>query len=199
MEDSFFDLDANEANRLSNRGLLSMDIERLVRKTGLTGGQIERLHWRWCSLGGQQKGYISSKDLQIPELIKNPFGERIIYAFVSQNPGGKLTFEDFVLSLARFAPHHKPNITINSDEAKLSFLFQVLDVENRQKITPEIMLAVVEALKGSSKNEEKMKETIKLIFDEIDIERKNYISFEEFFKALKESDVKSVLSFNFLN
>lgn len=165
----------------------------------MTALQIERLYWRWCSLDKKQKGYLEYQDLQLPELADHPFGERIIQCLLMETPDEKLTFTGFVTAMARFSPPRKEGVEINNRISKLRFLFKIYDLENHEKLTTEVILAVFEAMEPLNENEEKTKLLVRRIFEEVDPENKNYISFEDFCRALGDMDINQYMSFNFLN
>ncbi|XP_015784038.1 calcineurin B homologous protein 1 [Tetranychus urticae] len=187
-------------NAQSSCGVHPEEINSLRQKTGLSGSQIERLLWRFNSLDKKQKGYLEYKDLLVPELASNPFGERIIRLLLDESQEERLNFSEFVIALARFSPHRKERISINNKSAKIGFLFNVYDLDRKEKITPEIIIAMLQALQPNLESEEdKAKDYVKKIFNEVDTDKDDNISFQEFMNALKDSDIVQRMSFNFLN
>jgi calcium-binding protein p22 len=170
-------------------------------------GQIERLYWRFLNLDTKNKGYLDRDDLtRIPGLVTNPFGERIIQLFFKDESNGNIDFTNFVLTLATFSPHRKikDKIKINTKQQKLAFLFKIYDLENSETITPEIMLAVAQSmnlndgLDGSMK-EEKEREYIQKIFEEVDRDHDDCITFNDFCAALQKADIEQEMSLNFFH
>lgn len=161
--------------------------------------QVERLYWRWCSLDKKQKGYLEYQDLQLPELADHPFGERIIQCLLMDCSDERMSFFNFVTVMARFSPSRKEGIDINSRVAKLRFLFNIYDLEDHEKLTTEVILAVFEALEPFEGNEMKVRGMVRKIFEEVDVENKNFITFDDFCRALEDLDINQVMSFNFLH
>jgi len=184
------------------------EIEEIRNETGFSANQIVRLYSRFTALDKTGSGTLSREDfIRIPELVINPLGDRIVHAFFRDCAhdcvDDRINFRQFVRTLARFRPISNRDLSknthLNSREEKLRFAFKMYDINDDDKIHHNEILDVLHMMVGSNISEEQLIGIANRTLEEADRDRDNYITFDEFCKALENTDVEQTMSIRFLN
>lgn len=74
---------------MGNKQTLSTpEVSQLCSETGFTPSEIKRIHKRFVALDTFQRGYVTVSDLMtVPEVDKNPLGDRICKVFSTSRGG----------------------------------------------------------------------------------------------------------------
>ncbi|PVD25876.1 hypothetical protein C0Q70_13540 [Pomacea canaliculata] len=179
------------------------EIEEIKAETGFSKNQILRLYSRFTSLDKSNNGCLRREDfLRIPELAINPLGDRIVHSFFAEgNDGETINFRQFMRVLARFRPLKK-NIeknTMNNRDEKLRFAFKMYDLDGDDKISRDELVQVLHMMVGANISEEQLGSIADRTIKEVDLDKDDFISFEEFVKAMTKVDVESKMSIRFLH
>lgn len=191
------------------------EIEALAVESGFNSKQIKRLYNRFTSLDKDGKGYLTRQDfLRIPELHVNPLCDRLIEVLVDDYGGdeGKLNFKQFVAVFSVFrrrlggltggekssGPAPNVDMSSNSKERKLRFLFGIYDKNKDDKIDKEELLAILKMLVGSNIADDQLNGIAERTIAELDENGDMVITFHEFCETLKKIDVDEKMSMKFL-
>ncbi|XP_050406597.1 calcineurin B homologous protein 1 [Patella vulgata] len=186
----------------SSMQLQEEEINEIQRETGFSQSQIVRLYSRFTSLDKSNNGFLSREDfLRIPELAINPLGDRIVHAFFQESNDETVNFKQFMRVLARFRPikTNQDKNKMNTREDKLRFAFKMYDLDGDDKISKDELLAVLHMMVGANISEEQLGSIADRTITEVDYNKDNQISFEEFIKAMEKVDVEQKMSIRFLN
>ncbi|XP_066510588.1 calcineurin B homologous protein 3-like [Hoplias malabaricus] len=197
------------------------DLQRLSDGTGFSTEQIRNLHKRFNHLTHNQQKLRREDFDNISDLTFNPIRGQIIEAFFDKrnftnSEVGKVEevdFEEFLTVMSHFRPAGQ-NLTEEERERskrdKLRFLFNMHDKDNDGTITLDEYRHVVEELLSSSPDIEV--ETAKAIADAAMLEVASVtmgqmapdefyegITFEHFYKILKDLEIETKMHIRFLN
>lgn len=131
----------------------------MVTETTFTPTEIKRIYKRFIALDTFKRGYVTASDLlTIPEIDKNPLGERICKVFEQRSGEDSLTmvdFKEFVKAMSTF--HTKPDYPgvdpRETELQKLKFLFKVYDHDGDGLLSSEEVRAVVKKIVGTNIDE----------------------------------------------
>lgn len=112
--------------------------------------------------------------MDLPELKVNPFKDRICEVF-SSTDDGNMTFEDFLDMMSVFSDNAPRSV-------KVEFAFRIYDFDGDDMISAEDLQEVIHRLTGEENKleDEDMKQLIKNVFDEADLDDDRKLSFAEF-------------------
>ncbi|KAK7103757.1 calcineurin B homologous protein 1-like [Littorina saxatilis] len=178
------------------------EIEEIQRETGFSKNQIVRLFSRFTTLDKSNNGFLRREDfLRIPELAINPLGDRIVHSFFSESNDDTVNFRQFMRILARFRPVKKNSEKnkLNDRSEKLRFAFKMYDLDGDDLISRDELLAVLHMMVGANISEEQLGSIADRTIQEVDEDKDNKISLEEFVKAMAKVDVESKMSIRFLH
>jgi len=185
------------------------ELEKLSTESGLSKSSVKMLHDRFIRLAKHrdnetQEVFMTPSDFEdIPELLKNPLGFRLIEAFFADAEVGdrkRVYFRDFVKVLSRFRPINKNNPhPWNSRESKLRFAFTMYDVDRSGLITKDEFTAILEKMIGENVSKEKVESIAQRTMREADKDSDGSITFQEFCKAMEKTDIEQKMSFQFLS
>ncbi|KAM7412510.1 hypothetical protein PAMA_020067 [Pampus argenteus] len=179
--------------------------QELIEETGFSAAHILRLYERFEFLDKDQTGRLRPQDFEtVCELAMNPIGDRIISAFFS--PGQEtVDFPSFVRILAHFRPSDTKRTRngaqqepANSRTRKLRFAFQLYDQDRDGKISRVELLQVLRAMLGMQVTEEQLQSIAERAIQEVDVDRDEAISFDEFRKSLEKVNIDHKMSIRFL-
>lgn len=156
------------------------ELEDYQELTYFTKKEILHVHKRFSQLDdvavSADKNAKLEKDiiLQLPELQENPFKDRICDVF-SSSSDGNMTFEDFLDMMSVFSDNAPKNV-------KVEYAFRIYDFDSDDMISSTDLQEVINRLTGTDQQltEEDMKQLIKNIFDEADLDDDESLSFAEF-------------------
>ncbi|KAK7487090.1 hypothetical protein BaRGS_00021585 [Batillaria attramentaria] len=178
------------------------ELDEIQRETGFSKNQIVRLFNRFTSLDKSNNGFLRREDfLRIPELAINPLGDRIVHSFFTESNEEEVNFREFMRVLARFRPVKKnqERNRMNDRDHKLRFAFKMYDLDGDDKISKEELVAVLHMMVGENISDDQLGSIADRTIMEVDFDKDNYISFEEFVKAMEKVDVESKMSIRFLH
>uniref|UniRef100_A0AAY4BHN8 EF-hand domain-containing protein n=1 Tax=Denticeps clupeoides TaxID=299321 RepID=A0AAY4BHN8_9TELE len=151
-------------------------------------GFFLRAHKRFSEL--QDRDSLSSrvpmeKILTMPELKSNPFRRRICHVFSTSEPNdGSLTFEDFLDLLSAFSD----SATL---EIKSHYAFRIFDFDDDGTLDAGDLEKLVNCLTGDTDetrlNPEEMRQLIKNILEESDIDKDGTVNLSEFQHVISRS------------
>ncbi|KAK2846547.1 hypothetical protein Q5P01_009546 [Channa striata] len=179
--------------------------QELLQETGFSAAHLQRLYERFQFMDKDQRGQLRPQDFgAIRELASNPLGDRIISGFFS--PGQEtVDFPTFVRILAHFRPTNTNRTKVgmqqepaNSRNRKLKFAFQLYDQDRDGKISRAELLQVLRAMLGTQVTEEQLQSIVQRAIQEVDLDKDDAISFEEFKKSLEKVDIDHKMSIRFL-
>ncbi|KAH7731782.1 Protein PBO-1 [Aphelenchoides avenae] len=183
-------------------------LERLSTESGLSKNSIKMLYNRFTMLAKHKDNetnelFMTPQDFEdIPELVKNPLGTRLIEAFFADAEVGerkRVYFHDFVKVLSHFRPINKNNPhPWNSREGKLRFAFTMYDLNRSGTITKDEFTAILEKMIGGNVSREKVESIAERTMREADKDADGSITFQEFCKAMEKTDIEQKMSFRFL-
>lgn len=199
-------------------------IQEISEESGFNANQIRGLWDRFKNLDKEQKGHLTREDfLKIPELQKNPLGDRIVQAFFKDGEERRLlqvmlensgriklgsdcgndvvNFDDFVRVFAHFRPpkaDENKNL-MNTRNDKLRFAFNMYDMDNDGVISKDELCAFLSLMIGGNISTEQIELIAERMVVEADLDRDDFISFDEFKNALERIDVEKKMSIRFLS
>lgn len=117
---------------------------------------------------------LSSDELfNLPELMVNPFKDRIVRVF-SSSTDDSMTFEDFLDMMSVFCDHAPLSI-------KIEYAFRIYDFDEDETIGREDLKQMIDRLTGEKTlGESDMEQLINSIMDEADLDNDDALSFAEF-------------------
>ena len=162
----------------------------------VTEREIKKLLREFKLLDVDGVGLTREQALELPQLKHNPLSSRMVEVLLDQVPSDRMSFRDFVLSLAVFAPDERR-------EAKLKFAFKVYDLDNDNVLGRGDLVGLLRALTpvGGSRqvmNSDELDTVVDNVLEEADQDGDGAISYEEFQKAVDGSDFHSKLSLDML-
>ncbi|GAV02682.1 hypothetical protein RvY_13218 [Ramazzottius varieornatus] len=189
---------------MGNRATIMLDkkeLEQIGKESGFTPNQIVRLYSRFTSLDKDNSGTLSRADfLRIPELAINPLGDRIVHSFFKNTPDDRVNFRKFVEILSVFRPIQKTKeAVLNTRENKLRFAFQMYDLNDDEKVSVAEILTVLQMMVGVNIPDDQLQSIAERTLLENDEDGDGFITLQEFFTAMEESDVDNRLSLRFLS
>ncbi|XP_062602006.1 calcium and integrin-binding protein 1-like [Saccostrea cucullata] len=111
--------------------------------------------------------------LNLPELMVNPFNDRITTVF-SSSGDGSMTFEDFLDMMSVFSDNAPKNV-------KVEYAFRIYDFDEDEVISGKDLREVINRLTGEQKlTDEEMEQLIQNILEEADLDDDDSLSFAEF-------------------
>lgn len=121
----------------------------------------------------------------LPELKSNPFRERICHVFSTSDPNdGSLSFEDFLDLLSAFSD----SATM---EIKSHYAFRIFDFDDDGTLDCGDLKNLVNCLTGETNDtrltEEEMRQLIKNILEESDIDKDGTVNLSEFQHVISRS------------
>ncbi|KAM9577761.1 calcineurin B homologous protein 1-like [Trichechus inunguis] len=183
------------------------ELEEIKQETGFSHSQIIRLYDQFISLDKGKNGTLSWEDFQqIPELVINPLGDRIISAFFPEGED-QVNFCGFIRTLAYFRPIglskeskdvNRPE-PLNSRINKLHFAFKLYDLDKDSKISCSELLQVLRMMVGVNISEKQLGSITDRTIQETDLDGDGAISFSEFVKVLEKADVEQKIGIHFLD
>jgi len=187
------------------------EIQQLKTETGCSETRIKDLHVRFKELDRSNVDSLSRDDfLHIPEFVMNPLADRITHLFF-QNPSVKddgeerINFSQFIRTLAIFRPL-TPSETkdsdagasfVNSKKEKLRFSFRMYDIDGNGTIQEQEVMEVLEMMLASSIDHQHLVNIARRTLEEADKDGDRMITFEEFYKTLKDTDIDKNLSLRY--
>lgn len=178
------------------------EISEIHKETGFSSSQIVRLYSRFTNLDKSDQGYLRRPDfLRIPEVAINPLGDRIVHAFFLESGGDTVNFRQFMRVLAHFRPVKKDaqKNKLNDREEKLKFAFKMYDLDGDNVISRDELLNILHMMVGANISDEQLGSIADRTIMEVDLDKDDCISFEEFMKAMERVDVEQKMSIRFLN
>ncbi|PAA62971.1 hypothetical protein BOX15_Mlig007755g1 [Macrostomum lignano] len=170
------------------------EIDALSRETELTVPQLNSFYRRFNRLSRGEPMLTKDDLLREQDLITNPLCDRILHAFFA-NGRSALTFAEFARQLAVFRRSKRPS----SREAKLRFLFSMLDVGGSGFVSAAEMTAFLMLLLGDSVSDEQLGSISLRCLSEADDDGDNRVTFEEFAKALGTVEIEEQMCVAALN
>ncbi|XP_041353258.1 calcineurin B homologous protein 1-like [Gigantopelta aegis] len=180
--------------------LQDSEIREIQAETGFSHNQIVRLYSRFANLDKSRNGSLSRADfLRIPELAINPLGDRLVQSFFQENTD--INFRQFMQVLSRFRPikANPEKNKLNTREEKLKFAFKMYDLDGDELISKNELLTILHMMVGTNISEEQLGSIADRTISEVDDDKDNCISFQEFVKAMERVDVEQKMSIRFLH
>eukprot|EP00347_Sterkiella_histriomuscorum_P017614 403348664 len=177
---------------MGNKQTLSQqEINELCQETNFTPKDLKRIYKRFQRLDFFKRGYVTVNDLMtIPDIDKNPLGERICKTFTAQASGGQngvhdknmIDFKEFVRALSIFNDKQtqQQNQQQNSEEEKIRFLFNVYDIDSDGLISQEELKQVLKQLVGTSLSDLQLQDIVEKTIQDLDQDGDGKLKFEEF-------------------
>ncbi|XP_041367026.1 calcium and integrin-binding family member 3-like isoform X2 [Gigantopelta aegis] len=120
----------------------------------------------------KQRKIPASMVITMPELVNNPFNERICQVF-SDDGSGELSFDNFLDMLSVFsevAPH----------DMKILYAFKIYDYDNDNVLNRDDLERFVTALTKNELTEEEMHFVVSKVLEEVDMDDDGSLSYLEF-------------------
>jgi len=151
--------------------LCEEELEELEKNTMFTAYEIEMLYERFNYLDRCHTGFLTFAEFQmIPEFYSNPFSRVLIAYLERSNCFEKVTFASFLDFLGIFSPKTKK-------QARVSFLFNIFDLDKDKKISADD-LGEVQALMTGERDEKLVEEVLEMF----DTDKKGHMNYRDFIK-----------------
>ena len=188
----------------------SFDIKTIADQTGFTYKLVESLNERFNELiESHTKSDFDDKILtpddmySVSEFKKNPMSKRIAQVFFSYSKDKeRMSFEEFVTILAKFRSCHKFDKQTKKEKIseKLDFLFKIYDIDDNQQIDQKDAFTTLKAcLSGGTLTDEAIMDLSKQMITEMDRDRDGFISKDDYYQTLNNTDIDSKFNLPFLN
>ncbi|CAN0552703.1 unnamed protein product [Ectocarpus sp. 8 AP-2014] len=144
--------------------------------------EISRLAKRFKKLDCDGSGSISVEEfMSLPELGQNPLVQRVIDIF-DEDGSGEVDFKEFLQGVSQFS--------VKGDKsAKLKFAFRIYDLDNDGFICNGELFKVLKMMVGSNLKDTQLQQVVDKTMRMADKNEDGKISFEEFAKAVGNTDV----------
>lgn len=140
--------------------------------------EIVSLYQRFCQLDRTAKGFISADEfLSVPEFAMNPLSQRLLKMVDGLN------FKDFVAFLSAFSSKA-------SMQQKIELIFKVYDSDCNGKVSFKDILEVLRDLTGSFMSDEQREQVLNHVLHEAGYTRESYLLVDDFFKVLRNCNIK---------
>jgi Ca2+-binding EF-hand superfamily protein len=154
--------------------------------------------WKeFLALDVDHKGLTVAQMGDLPQLKYNAIGPQLLSVVVSDKAkkGQRITFKEFILSLAVFAPEARR-------ETKLKFGFKAFDTDNDSALGRADLMRLVRCLtppEGSPHclDQKTLENVVQQIIVEADLDGDGSITYDEFVKNVDGTDFYSKLTFSF--
>lgn len=173
------------------------EIKAIKKETGFSTSHVKRLFNRFQHIDSDGRGYLIRSDFEnINEIALNPMGDRLTELFFPNN-AGRVYFPEFAKQFAVFRPVkvNTPGYAVNSRDAKLKFLYSLMDGNKDGKVDREDIFDVLELMMGAKVDTEQLNLIAARIIDEADTNHDGVISIHEFQKITEELEVGVKMSF----
>lgn len=155
------------------------------------------LLWKeYIALDTDRKGLTPEQMGALPQLKYNPIGHQLIKALTSEKAkkGERISFKDFVLSMAVFAPEARR-------DTKLKFAFKAFDDDEDGVIGPSDLLQLLKSLTPPAGSEQALDDKVlqsivQKTLEEADTDRDGFLGYDEFVKVLEGTDFYARLTIN---
>lgn len=165
-------------------------VDEMVNSSNFTADEIQRLYKRFMKLDKDQSGSIDKDEfLAIPQIANNPLAQRMIAIF-DEDGGGDVDFKEFIAGLSAFSQK-------GNKEEKLRFAFKVYDMDRDGYISNGELFIVLKMMVGNNLKEAQLQQIVDKTIMEADTDGDGKISFEEFTKALFNTDISEKLTVQF--
>jgi Ca2+-binding EF-hand superfamily protein len=152
-------------------------VQVLVSETNFTPTEIKRIYKRFIALDTFKRGFVTATDLlTIPEVDKNPLGERICKVFETRGGDEALTMVDFKEFVKAMSVFHRPQAGSaraeepdpNTELEKLKFLFKVYDLDSDGLLSAEEVRTVVRKIVGSNFDETHLHQIVDMTLSDLE-------------------------------
>lgn len=160
-------------------------IDSLVESTNFSHEEIERIRKRFLKIDANRSGTIDRQEfLSIPAVANNPLAMRL-FAVVDKDGGGDVDFKEFIEALSTFSSK-------GSAESKLKFAFEIYDIDRDGYISNGELYLVLKMMVGSNLKDGQLQQIVDKTIMEADSTRQGKISFEDFKRVVKGTDVSGM-------
>ncbi|KAJ3319354.1 Calcineurin subunit B type 2 [Boothiomyces sp. JEL0866] len=170
--------------QLSTSNIPPEDLPFLLEISNFSEKDLDKLYLRFQHLDKQKTGYLTSKELQLPEFAVNPLADRITSVIFEQ---GNLDFKKFVETIQVFSKNAKR-------ETKLEFAFKVYDVDCDGYISYTDLFQVIRSMVGNSLSDLQVGKIVEDTINENDQDNDGMLKLEEFKRALFDADIDNILT-----
>ena len=138
-------------------------------------------------LDKDKSGTIEKEEfLSIPGVASNPLAPRLMEVF-DEDGGGDIDFQEFVGALSVFSGK-------STKDEKLKFAFKVYDIDRDGYISNGELFIVLKMMVGKNLEDEQLQQIVDKTIMEADLDGDGKLSFDEFNKAVSDTDVARALT-----
>ncbi|CAI9717962.1 B homologous 1-like [Octopus vulgaris] len=185
---------------LNNSKLYVENIATLMKETGFTEDELNKLRLRFSQLDIGKKDFLVRADfLRIKELTINPLGDRIVHLLFNYAKSDMMHFKQFAKILAIFRPidRNTTEKSVNGKKRKIEFIFRLFDLDGDTIITTNEVANILQMVMGNQLTINQVKYISEnMMFQDAETSDKVF-NFHKFYDIMASSFTEDELSIHF--